>query len=213
MADLTLSNLIRTVSSYLRIGTFRVSDEAGQVGLRNSDDSAYVDASVNRVQIHGDNAANAVILDAPNSLGGNVTFTLPNADGTTGQLLGTDGAGTLDWYNSEANATKVEEQVFTQASTTVVIFSPPANGVLTEVAVLVPAGGSAAGGSPTIRVGVLSDPDAYMTTTQSDLTSEGLYIVYLREQLSGTPNDVQLTVSADGQTFNGTVYVTYTNPS
>ena len=37
-----------------------------------------------------DNGTNYVALKSPNSLGGNVTLTLPSADGSSGQVLGTD---------------------------------------------------------------------------------------------------------------------------
>lgn len=36
-------------------------------------------------------------LKAPATVASSVTFTMPNADGTSGQVLSTDGAGTLSW--------------------------------------------------------------------------------------------------------------------
>jgi hypothetical protein len=47
-----------------------------------------------------DNGSNYVALKAPNLLGSNLTFTLPNADGTSGQALVTDGSGTLSFSNA-----------------------------------------------------------------------------------------------------------------
>ena len=41
------------------------------------------------------NGTNFVALKSPNSLAANLTFTLPTADGTTGQFLKTDGSGNL----------------------------------------------------------------------------------------------------------------------
>lgn len=43
------------------------------------------------------NGSNYVALKAPNLLGGNVTLTLPVDDGTTGQVLSTDGSGVMSW--------------------------------------------------------------------------------------------------------------------
>ena len=43
------------------------------------------------------NGANFVGLRAPNSIASNVTWVLPNADGTNGQALQTDGSGNLSW--------------------------------------------------------------------------------------------------------------------
>jgi hypothetical protein len=44
-----------------------------------------------------DNGTNYVSFKAANSLAGNVTWTLPTADGTAGQALTTDGSGALAW--------------------------------------------------------------------------------------------------------------------
>lgn len=43
------------------------------------------------------NASNYVGFKAPNSIAADVTWTLPAADGTSGQVLSTDGSGTLSW--------------------------------------------------------------------------------------------------------------------
>lgn len=44
--------------------------------------------------------SNYTAFQAPASLSGDVTFTLPDGDGTSGQALKTDGAGTLSWGNA-----------------------------------------------------------------------------------------------------------------
>lgn len=44
-----------------------------------------------------DNGSNYVALKAANSIASNITFTLPNADGSSGQALITDGSGTLSF--------------------------------------------------------------------------------------------------------------------
>ena len=41
--------------------------------------------------------SNWVALQAPATVASNVTWTLPNADGTSGQVLSTDGSGALSW--------------------------------------------------------------------------------------------------------------------
>jgi hypothetical protein len=43
------------------------------------------------------NGSNYVAIQAPSSLAANVTYTLPSADGTSGQLLSTNGSGALSW--------------------------------------------------------------------------------------------------------------------
>jgi hypothetical protein len=44
-----------------------------------------------------DNGTNYVAIKAPASIASNVTWTLPNADGTADQVLKTDGSGALGW--------------------------------------------------------------------------------------------------------------------
>jgi hypothetical protein len=44
-----------------------------------------------------DNGTNYIRLQAPASIASNVSFTLPNADGTNGQVLQTNGSGVLSF--------------------------------------------------------------------------------------------------------------------
>jgi hypothetical protein len=48
------------------------------------------------------NGTNILELKAPASLANDVAFTLPNEDGTSGQVLSTDGSGTLSWATGGA---------------------------------------------------------------------------------------------------------------
>ena len=52
-----------------------------------------------------DNGTNYVALKASNSLTANTTYTLPTADGTSGQVLSTNGTGTLSWTNNDSGLT------------------------------------------------------------------------------------------------------------
>jgi hypothetical protein len=47
-----------------------------------------------------DNGTNYVAIKAPASIASDVTWTLPNADGTSGQVLQTNGSGTLSWASA-----------------------------------------------------------------------------------------------------------------
>jgi hypothetical protein len=51
------------------------------------------------------NGSNYVALKAPNSLSADTTYTLPTADGTSGQVLQTNGTGTLSWTNNDSGLT------------------------------------------------------------------------------------------------------------
>jgi hypothetical protein len=47
-----------------------------------------------------DNGSNYVSFKAPATIASNVAWTLPNADGTSGQVLSTNGSGTLSWASA-----------------------------------------------------------------------------------------------------------------
>jgi len=53
------------------------------------------------------NGSNYVELKAADSLAGNVTYTLPTADGTSGQLLATNGTGTLSWSTPSSGGASI----------------------------------------------------------------------------------------------------------
>jgi hypothetical protein len=52
-----------------------------------------------------DNGSNYVALKAPDTIASNLTLTLPSADGTSGQVLQTNGSGVLSFASSSATNT------------------------------------------------------------------------------------------------------------
>jgi hypothetical protein len=52
-----------------------------------------------------DNGTNYIALQAPAAVASNVSFTLPNADGTSGQVLQTNGSGVLSFTTPSAGIT------------------------------------------------------------------------------------------------------------
>jgi hypothetical protein len=54
-----------------------------------------------------DNGTNSVSIQSPASLAGSYTLTLPADDGTAGQVLSTDGSGTLSWVSGSGTITSV----------------------------------------------------------------------------------------------------------
>ena len=61
---------------------------------------------------------NWVAFQAPSTIASNVTWTLPDADGTTGQLLSTNGSGVLSWAD-DTGAIIVDGGNFANGSSTV----------------------------------------------------------------------------------------------
>jgi hypothetical protein len=82
---------------------FRVKDGDGNTMFSVDEDGISVangTASTGAVIRLGEataNGSNYVAIQAPASLAANVTYTLPTADGTSGQVLTTNGSGTLSW--------------------------------------------------------------------------------------------------------------------
>jgi hypothetical protein len=82
---------------------FRVKDGDGNTMFSVDEDGISVangTASTGAVIRLGEataNGSNYVAIQAPASLAANVTYTLPTADGTNGQVLTTNGSGTLSW--------------------------------------------------------------------------------------------------------------------
>ena len=83
-------------------GIFRKS--ANTIGLSTAGtERAVIDSNGLTVQAQGDlrladsDSSNWVALQAASAIGSNVTFTLPSADGSDGQMLKTDGSGTLSF--------------------------------------------------------------------------------------------------------------------
>jgi hypothetical protein len=50
-------------------------------------------------------SSNWVAFQAPATVGSNITWTLPNADGTSSQVLSTNGSGTLSWITPNVQVT------------------------------------------------------------------------------------------------------------
>lgn len=212
MAGRIIADLVRTMQSYFRIGDIRIKDNSGAVEARNADDSAYANFDAHTVELHGSNATNGVSLTAPAGLGTNVSLTLPNSVGSPGYVLTTDGAtGALGWVAPISNGQLVEEDTFSEATISGAMFTPPVDTIITMVQVDVQSAASA--GSPTISIGIASDPDRDMDELYSDLTEEGMYEARPNTDVGSSPDPIIMTVVPDGQTFSGLVRVWYVNPS
>jgi len=62
------------------------------------------------VRFADSDSSNWVAFQAPATVSSNVTWTLPSADGTSGQFLKTNGSGTLSWDTSAGAVTSVGGQ-------------------------------------------------------------------------------------------------------
>jgi hypothetical protein len=63
--------------------------------------------------------SHAVFLQAPSVVPANVTFFLPSADGTNGQLLATNGSGQLAWETPDPGVLLIDGGNFDNGSSTI----------------------------------------------------------------------------------------------
>ncbi len=89
-ANLTTANVgnLQTANAQITGGTITVSD----ITLNAQGDVRFADAD----------SSNWVAFQGPATVATNVTWTLPSIDGTSGQVLSTNGSGTLSWANASS---------------------------------------------------------------------------------------------------------------
>lgn len=182
-----LSDLAGTALSYFRIGYagVRLKNNAGVLEIRNSGDSADANMKAALLQLSGGN---------------------PGA----GKILRSDASGNGSWVNPGSVSERVNQEAFTQATTSpLTIFTPDNGEIITRVVVEVSA--AAAGGSPTIAIGITGTTGAYMATTENNLKEVGVYEV--APMISNAGVAVIATIVASAQTFTGTITVFSTLPA
>jgi hypothetical protein len=94
-----------TPSSNTTISSIDISEGCSPAGINNAirqqmaDIASVVagDVGLDVLSLADDDASHALKFQAPASVTATVTFTLPDGDGTNGQTLITNGAGTLSW--------------------------------------------------------------------------------------------------------------------
>jgi hypothetical protein len=102
--------------------------------------------------------SNYTAFQAPASLTGDVTFTLPDGDGTSGQVMKTNGSGTLSWSNDLSSSVSSSSEVSNLSIVTSV-----GSSALT-IAVKTQSGSDASGGDP-INVGIRGSTGGYNQRT------------------------------------------------
>lgn len=101
------TNVVDVVSYLTSLTTPSATITGGTVAGITQLDVAGTSAAGANLKLYEDtdNGTNYVSLKAANSIASNVTFTLPAADGTSGQVIQTDGSGTLSFTTPSAGIT------------------------------------------------------------------------------------------------------------
>ena len=92
-ADGSASQVIKTDGSG-NLGFLSAAELATNVSFTQVDVTAQGD-----LRLQDGSGGEYVALQAPSTVSSNVTFTLPGADGSSGQVLKTDGSGALGWVS------------------------------------------------------------------------------------------------------------------
>lgn len=187
-----LSGILGGVLQFTLSG-FRLKNNSGVAQVRNAGDTGWADIEVESVRIHSTNATFAAILEAPSGLAADQTYTLP--------LAGTTIPSSSGMHVSVITA-------FTQASSSpLALGTPPANATLNKVRVAVDT--AAAGGSPTISIGITGTTARDMATTENNLKAVGQYVTEPFLALGGSPGAQIATIVASAQTFTGRIELEY----
>jgi len=205
-------DILGTTAAYFKIGLagVRLKNSSGNLLVRNTGDSGDAEITASKVKVSGDSlevnsdAAETgadwkFTLARPTSgMTGNITLTLPPDDGTTGQVLQTDGNGNLSFVSAGSTAacsTLDTTSVAFGASSPVTAFTLPANAVISEIEVVVDTAFD--GTAPTMSVGVSGTTSKYMPTTAVDLKTAGIYKFHPGLAAEGSTQALIVTYSAD----------------
>ena len=212
MADRFISDLIGTLKTFFRIGSLRLKNDSNVLAVRNVGDTGYLPVSVSNVVLN--KGTGAVTLTIPTDV--TYTLNLPDDDGTTSQVLSTDGSGNLSWATvatASNNVLSQTEAIAYNSSTPITIFTPPANSFIQKIIVDVDTAFNATGVN--LSVGVAGSTSRYLGTTDVDLATVAIFEVEPMYQEDASPEAIIITFSpgSGGSTGAGYVTVIYSNPS
>lgn len=223
------SDLFGTSKSFFKLGIsgVRLKNNAGGLSVRNTGDSAdtaltasAVNVSGETITINSDAAASgadwAYTLSRPTSgMTAAVALTLPVDDGTSGQVLSTDGNGVLSFI-AAGNTTLCDKLDTTSlafgTSSPAAMFSTGAADVIEYIEVFID---TAFDGTPTMSVGITGTTSKYLGTTDVDLTATAgtSFTVHPNVDAQGVEALI-LTYSAGGATVGAArVVVHYATPA
>ena len=213
MAIRFISDLVGTFSTYFRISTVRLKNNSNVLEIKNVADNAFYPGKMSSLHLPG--ATSGLITITAPAIAGTQVYEFPGDDGTTGQVLTSDGSGILTWTSVATGSTQVKSEVelisHGDASPTT-IFTPPASAHIQKVIVDVETVWD--GTTPSMSVGIAGTVSQYMTTAQIDLTTIGIYEVEPMFEEDGTPDAIIVTFVAGAGHTTGTARVTveYANP-
>lgn len=208
------SDLWGTTKAYFKIGGstgVRLKNNAGNLEVRNTGDSADAAVTTSKVNVSGDvidinsDAASAgadwkyTIRRPTSGMTAAVDITLPPNDGSPGQVLQTDGSGILTWASAGSTASSVKIDTTSLAFGTaspVTMFTTGASDVIEMIEVVVD---TPFDGTPTASVGISGTTSKYAGTGDIDLTAAaGTVFTVHPGQVAGGAEALIITYAAGG---------------
>lgn len=221
-------DLIATSKSFLKLGIagVRLKNSFGNLVIRNTGDSADAELTASKVNVTGDslviNSDSAgsgadfkITLARPASgMTADVALTLPVDDGTSGQVLGTDGSGVLSWVSASSTSMcdKVNDtSIAFGTASPVALMTTGANDILSKVQVIVdtPFNGTA----PVISIGIVGTTSKYSATTDVDLKTAGVYEINPGLPAAGVESLIATYVADGSSSGAARVLVFYATPA
>lgn len=89
-------------------------DSSGNVGINQETPGSRLDVK-GTLRLSG--STSGYVGLAPAAAAGSTTYTLPTADGTSGQFLSTDGSATMSWASATVAATQAQQETATSTTT------------------------------------------------------------------------------------------------
>jgi len=191
-----------------------LKNNAGDLEVRNNADTAFASVTVDEVTVFNNTAGFGNTIKTQATQAANYTYELPLTDGTSGQVLGTDGSGVLDWVSaaSTTSSWKVDSTTVAFGSgSTVSMFTLPANAVIESVVVIVD---TAFDGTANLSVGISGNASKYFGSGDALLQTADRYEVPNQLDAVGTTEALEVAYSAGGATVGSArVLVSYAVPA
>ena len=178
----------------------RLKNSSGNLHVRNNGDTAWADAQVKDIIVSNNTTGYDVTLTTSGTQAADYTLTLPPDDGSSGQVLATDGNGVLSWVSaaSTASSVKVDSTTINFGDTNPVpAFNLPANAVVTAIRVIVD---TPFDGTPTLSVGISGNASKYMGSADNNLTfpAETVFETVPGKLPSVTSEAIEIAYAAGG---------------
>jgi hypothetical protein len=135
---------------------------------------------------------------------GDITMVLPNNDGDNGNVLVTNGSGTLTWTDIDAPQVGILTLNYDDGASQ--SLSAAKSGRFIDK-IIVKVTTAFDGTTPGVDIGITGTTDKYVDTTEVDLTTVGTYVIEVANYESGS-EEILVTFTAGGGASEGVAEIT-----